>query len=336
MTADRASRGRAFGLLIASAVIGGGACGDADRSNGPDGGVQSDTGTVVVGVTTGLRVGTDFDRLRVVLRAGGAPIRDETLPRTGEALALPLELSFAGRPSGELVYVELTATSSAVSGLHVTRKASTRVVGGRSLLLRVSLDAACVAVDAPGGVQPPTCEALQTCAAGACVGVAVDPSALEPYTPTWAKGGVADRCRPAAGGPPEVVLGQGQADFLPLDDCSAGSPEPAQLEAGPQGGHHIWLAVRMKNLHQSGSITTVRGHFHDHPKDPWDMAVIFTFEPDEGGYCKLYGIRYQLDTNGIAIAEVAGKRIDLAVEVKDADGTIGVGKRCVVLSDTIL
>ena len=66
------------------------------------------------------------------------------------------------------------------------------------------------------------------------------------------------------------------------------------------------------------------------------MAVIFTFEPDEGGYCKLYGIRYQLDTNGIAIAEVAGKRIDLAVEVKDADGTIGVGKRCVVLSDTIL
>ncbi len=31
-----------------------------------------------------------------------------------------------------------------------------------------------------------------------------------------------------------------------------------KLEQGPQGGHHVWMAIRMKNLRQSGSTTTER------------------------------------------------------------------------------
>ena len=69
----------------------------------------------------------------------------------------------------------------------------------------------------------------------------------------------------------------------------------AQVEAGPQGGHHIWVAVRMKGLLQSGSITSVTGHFPELDQDVGPFQVIFTFDQDEGGYCKLYGLRFQLD-----------------------------------------
>ena len=312
------------------------ACGGGTSDPAADGGARTDVGTVVVGVTTGLRAGTDFDRLHVLAKSGGATLRDEVLPTATRPLALPLELPFTDRPAGEVVDVTLTATSTAVKGLSIVREASTRVVGGRSLLLRTSLDAACVAIDAPGGTQPPACAVGETCAEGKCAKIATDPTGLEAYSPTWAAGGAPDRCRPVGAGAPEVIVGQGQADFLPFDDCSAPSPKPAQVEAGPQGGHHVWVAVRMRNLHQSGSVTTVRGHFPDLPKDPWDMAVIFTFEPDEGGYCKVYGIRYQLDTNGLALADVLGKKLELTIEVKDADGTTGVGKRCVLLSSESL
>lgn len=341
MSGTRARARMTLGSWVAALVavvglVGVGACGDSGVSAPTDAGDRTDIGTVIVGVTTGLRVGTDFDRLRVVLRAGGGVIRDEVLPNGVAKLALPLELAFAGRPTGELVEVELTATSTAVKALHLSRIASTNVVGGKTLLLRVSLDSACVGVDVPGGPSPPLCGSTQTCVAGACANAHVNSLALEPYVSTWSQVGAPDRCRPANGGAPEVVVGQGQSDFLPLDDCSAASPAPAQIEAGPQGGHHIWLAARMRNLHQSGSITTVRGHFLDYAKDPGDMAVIFTYEPDEGGYCKLYGLRYQLDTGGIAIADVTGKKIEVSVEVKDADGTTSVGKRCVVLSKTVL
>lgn len=323
-------------LAAVVGLVGVGACGDSGPLAPTDAGERTDLGTVIVGVTTGLRVGTDFDRLRVVLRAGGQVIRDEVLPSGVAQLALPLELAFASRPTGELVEVELTATSTVVTALHLSRRASTNVVGGKTMLLRVSLDSACVGVDVPGGPSPPVCGAAQTCVDGACANAHVNPLALEPYVSTWSKAGAPDRCRPANAGAPEVVVGQGQSDFLPLDDCSAPSPAPAQIESGPQGGHHIWLAARMRNLHQSGSITTVRGHFLDFAKDPSDMAVIFTYEPDEGGYCKLYGLRYQLDTAGIAIAEVTGKRLEVSLEVKDADGTTSVGKKCVVLSKTVL
>ena len=50
----------------------------------------------------------------------------------------------------------------------------------------------------------------------------------------------------------ELFLGTGQTDFSPLNDG-----QTLQLERGPQGGHHIWIAARMKNLRQSGSRTTL-------------------------------------------------------------------------------
>ena len=44
-------------------------------------------------------------------------------------------------------------------------------------------------------------------------------------------------------------------------------------------------------------------------------AFVFTFDPDEGGYCKLYGLRYQLDNGGIDWHQFLGKPLDLTVVV---------------------
>lgn len=97
----------------------------------------------------------------------------------------------------------------------------------------------------------------------------------------------------------------------------------AQVEAGPQGGHHIWVAVRMKNLLQSGSITSITGHFDDPKLDVGPFQVIFTFDSDEGNYCKLYGLRFQLD-QATDIQSLLGKTVKITVKVTDKDGTVGV------------
>jgi hypothetical protein len=121
-------------------------------------------------------------------------------------------------------------------------------------------------------------------------------------------------------------VGEGQGDYLPTTDG-----DTAQVEAGPQGGHHIWVALRAKNLTQSGSVTNVTGHFPDLGYDVGPYAVIFTLEPDEGGYCKLYGLRFQLDADH-PIEEMLGHPLDVTVKVTDADGDVGTGTRSVVLS----
>ena len=135
-----------------------------------------------------------------------------------------------------------------------------------------------------------------------------------------------DICKPTGAGAPMVIVGEGQADYLPTMDGVV-----AQVEAGPQGGHHIWIAVRMKGLLQSGSITAVTGHFPELDQDIGPFQVIFTFDQDEGGYCKLYGLRFQLDQTR-PVDQVLGKTLDVQVKVTDKEGAVGIGKRSVVLS----
>ena len=65
------------------------------------------------------------------------------------------------------------------------------------------------------------------------------------------------RARPTSASPrtraaPVVQVGTGQTDYLPV---TAG--QTVQMEQGPQGGHHVWIAVRQRNLKQSGSTTTI-------------------------------------------------------------------------------
>ncbi|AUX36205.1 MULTISPECIES: hypothetical protein [Sorangium] len=284
------------------------------------------TGTVVIGLTSELRAGAELDRLRVVLRAGGELLRDDVLTHGSGQLFFPRELFFRDLEDGTAVEISLEAFGAEDAERPVlVRAASTRVIGGRTLLLRVRLEQECVV--APGD---PTCPAPRTCVAGGCSAPDVDPRRLEPYSDSWKADAAPDACKPAGGGAPVVVVGEGQADYFALEDL-----DEVQVEAGPQGGYHIFVAIRLKNLRQSGSITVVNGAVPelDYAIEP--LRVIFTLDQDEGGFCKLAGLRFRLDGER-TIDELLGKVVDVEVTVTDTDGDTGTGRRKVTLSQAIL
>lgn len=292
-------------------------------------GANADTGSVIVGVTSDLRPGVDIAQLHVVMKASGAVIKDEVLTTSDKTalLKIPTEFPFLDLPGGAPIDITLdTFRPGDTATPLVTRRAATEIVAGQKLLFRVALDSRCVV--APGSTAP-VCTAPQSCVAGQCQDEHVDAHKLQPYSPTWATVST-DPCKPASSAASTVIIGQGQADYLPEMDG-----DTAQVEAGPQGGHHIWIAIRAKGLRQSGSITSITGHFPDLNLDVGPFNVIFTMEPDEGGYCKLYGLRFQLDQSN-DIKTLLGHPLDVKVTVTDPDMTVGVGSRSVVLSKTFL
>jgi hypothetical protein len=133
-----------------------------------------------------------------------------------------------------------------------------------------------------------------------------------------------------AGATPELTLGKGQSDYLSLTDL-----ETLQVETGPQGGHHIWLAIRMKNLLRSGSRTTLTGVAPSSGTKIPPYEVIYTFDPAEGGYCKLFGLRFQLDLDGVDYVPLLGGELDVTAKVTDRAGDSAEDTRRVTLSTTV-
>lgn len=218
----------------------------------------------------------------------------------------------------------------------MTRTAATKIVRGESLLDRVTLQASCVppVVGAPpdggataGGLP---CADDETCIDGVCKSPYVDPQFLPVYASGWDADQPDPPCKPLIGAKPEVVVGEGQADYLPLTD-----QQTVQVEAGPQGGHHVWIAVRMRNLHRSGSRTVITATCPATGQTVMPYDALFTYDPDEGGWCKLYGLRYQLDLGGVDYTQMLGKELDLAVTVTDTSGDEGVGTKNVTLSTDV-
>lgn len=208
----------------------------------------------------------------------------------------------------------------------VTRTARVTIpeAGVGEQLLRIRLTSLCQAPNTP------SCTDGQTCIAGRCQDDRLLPSDLELFSPNWAVD-IPDICRPANPGSPEVIVGTGQTDYLPLT-----MGQIVQLELGPQGGHHLYIALRQKNLHRSGSTTTITGKRVDMPVDVPSTAFVFTFDPDEGGYCKLYGLRYQLDSSGTDYRQFLDRDFDITVTVRDSSGTTGVGTTRVHISPTVI
>lgn len=287
--------------------------------------------SVVVGVTSEFRVPTDIHSVHLIMRQNNQVIRDETRV-SGQGtppLGFPMELTFSDLSQGDHVEAELEGIGGGTSNITLVRRlASTNAVAGRNMLLRARLETECVLNTMPAS----TCSAPQTCINGACRDSFVDPILLENYRADWWQTTSNDPCKPLGGGDPVVIVGKGQSDYLVMDDYGL-----AQVEAGPQGGHHVWVAIRTKNLKQSGSITTVSGTVPDLNLVIPPLNVIFTFDPDEGGYCKLYGLRYQLDSGGANINTLLGHVVKLTVKVSESqNGDIGVGEKFITLSDTIL
>jgi hypothetical protein len=285
-------------------------CGGDDPPEGGDG------AEVVAGVTSELRAQIDIARLEARLTSGDSVLLEQELT---DDLAFPLELPSGTLDGGAPVALQLTAFGATGPAL-ISRRAETEAVAGHKLLLPVRLEAACA------GTAAPSCGEGETCIAGSCASPHVDGSELGDYQPGW--GATPDACKPVGGGEPVVIVGRGQADYLPMEDGEVG-----QVEAGPQGGFHIWVAIRVKNLTQSGSITEVLGSFVDVDAVADPYKVVFTFDQGEGGYCKLPGLRFRLDSAEHPIEELLGEELDVTVRVTDKDGAVGEGTRRVKLSD---
>jgi len=285
-------------------------------------------GVLVVRVTSGLQFG-EIDRLEVEWTVAGKVVSANSfeLGISAGKLQFPAEFRLTDVADGVAIQVAVTGYDGDTK--IIERSMQTSGVAGQELLYPMHLDGQCAQYPPTSSMQSgPLCDAPgETCIAGKCNSSAVAASSLLPYGPPKSS----DVCKPADAGPPEVQVGQGQADYLSMTDY-----ELAQIEAGPQGGHHIWVAVRLKNLTQSGSITTVRGEIPALNLTISPLKVIFTMEPDEGGYCKLYGLRFQIDIDGGDIETFLGQELKVIVTVDGGDGATGMGERWVTLSDTII
>ena len=303
------------------------ACGASHHDEAPE-------GQLVVGVQA-EPLGGLVGNVHVVVKVDGAVASDQTLAAT----ALPKEVPVTGTP-GAKVDVEvdgLPTNAPPGAAPAVTRLAGAHLVAAPAKkLLRIVLEQRCTATPAASGTAPPpvNCAAPLTCIAGQCASGDVADGALEDYDPSWASA-APDICRPAQHGAPEVIVGTGQTDYLPLTDG-----QTLQMELGPQGGHHIWIATRMKNLRQSGSTTTITANVVDGSATVPAAAYVFTYDQDEGNYCKLYGLRFQLDSGASdlmnAYKAFLGKTIDVTVTVADTTKASASATKRIVLGTTLI
>jgi hypothetical protein len=288
---------------------------------------------VVVGVQSDPLNGA-VGSLHVVTTIGGAPATDEVLAPS----ALPHEVKLTP-PNGDATqpiavevdgYQQAGWTPQSSDPPVMVRTAETVFIPGQTMLLRVQLQGDCL-LGLPGGPPgAPTCTAPQTCIGGGCKDDHVGAQALEPYAADWATN-APDICKPANAGPPVVQVGTGQTDYQPLTDG-----QTVQMEQGPQGGHHIWIAVRQENLKQTGSTTTITSVQPTTGLKGPETAFVFTFNPDQGGFCKLSGLRYQLDIDGTDYHMFLGQPLDVTVAITDASGATGTGTAHVNVAPMIL
>ena len=278
---------------------------------------------VVVGVQSDGSLAGAVGTLRVVTTVASVPAGDVNV----SPAALPYEVRLAPPPRDPTAAVTVRVDgyeSAGLSGgstppLLLVRTAETHFVPGQTSLLRIVLQGQCLLAVPGGPPGGPSCTAPQTCIGGSCQADSVPAQDLEPYATDWAAS-APDICKPANAGPPVVQVGTGQTDYLPVT-----SGQTVQMEQGPQGGHHVWIAVRQQNLQRAGSTTTITSVVPTtHLAGP-RTSFAFTFDPDEGSFCKLYGLRYQLDVDGTDYHEFLGQPLDVTVTIKDASGASGTG-----------
>ena len=273
---------------------------------------------LVIGVEAQPAIVSRIGKVHYTAKVGDALlVEKEIIPKTGES-PFPLEIPLDGAPGGE-VDVVIEAFSAGPNNTVATktmlvRRSHAPFVRGAARLVRLRLESACLT--GTPGFKGPQCPVTQSCSNGRCIDPTLLPEDLEPYAKDWSKNRP-DVCKPAKAGDAVVTLGTGQTDFVALKDGETMSPEK-----GPQGGHHLWIAVRQKNLKQLGSTVTVSAEQPGTALKVPPTSFVFPFEAADAGFCKLYGLRLQLDNSSVPVGLFLGKPLDVKVSVRDADGRV--------------
>lgn len=264
-------------------------------------------GTIVVGLEGDdvVAVGS----IHAAVLVAGTKKASLDFPNASSPQMLPQEI-LADGADGDLVFVSVSRTSDASE----IRTATTTIVGGQKLLLRMRLDGRCVLNN--GSAPPPTCYPPQTCIAGSCMSRSVSTSQLEPYSPDWAQ-----KTRPGCGaaGPPEISL-YDSTSKKPLVDGDV-----LTIVHGLQGGIHIELTVIAKNVPRA-SHAKVKLVVPDNQVVLDEGDIPFSFVGD-GTQCVLDAIRLNpaqaANPAQSLYGEFAlrGHAVDATLTVRQPDGT---------------
>lgn len=295
-----------------------------DSARSDDGGPAED-GSRPVDPTTAMVIGIDGEafssqgfiigKLEVTAKIDGVEKVRETYEKSATPF-FPREIRIAppaSKPDAE-VDIEVVARDSSTSpGMPpiVTRRAHARFVKGKTTLAYVFLEIRCNTLPLAGGGVPsgPTCAEPLTCIGGTCR--SADLGDLPDYRADWPTN------PPSAcgNGTPEIDIAQGESnvDDLPSDTT-------LQLERGPQCGHHVWIAVRMKGLAQSGVTTTLSATQPGTSLSVPATAYPYAYASTAPGSCSIAGLRFQVDLSGAKASDFLGKPLDITVAAADKAG----------------
>ena len=271
---------------------------------------------LVIGVEAQPAIVSRIGKVHYVAKVGATSLVDkEIVPNNGDS-PFPLEIPLDAAPGSEVDVVIEAYSALPNNGIAdrtmLVRRSRAPFIKGPPQLVRLRLESSCLTGTA--GFKGPACPAPQSCAAGRCIDPTLLAEDLEPYAKDWAKNRP-DVCKPVHAGDPSAALGTGQTDYVAMKDGETLTPEK-----GPQGGHHLWISVRMKNLRQSGSTVVITAEQPGTGLKVPPTSFVFPFEPADGGFCKLYGLRLQLDNASVAVQKFLGQPLDVKVVVSDADG----------------
>jgi hypothetical protein len=280
-------------------------------------GKHAGDGTIVFGVEAQPAIVSRIGKVHYVAKVGGEIKLDkEIVPKTGET-PFPFELEVDSAP-GTNVELEIDAYAAGPNNTVITtkpmlvRREIAPFVAGDAKLVRVRLESSCLT--GTPGFKGPKCPATQSCSNGRCIDPTLLAEDLENYSKDWAKNRP-DLCKPPHAPAPTLAIGTGQTDFVAIQDGVTLVPEK-----GPQGGHHLWIAVRQNNLRQNGSTVVIAAEQPGTGLKVPPTTFIFPFEPADHGFCKLYGLRLQIDNAAVPVQKFLGEPLDVTVNVRDVDG----------------
>ena len=276
---------------------------------------EEEDAAVAVGLSTDLAVGFEVRRVETTATLSGEVTLTESWLYTNGELRLPKELMLPPAADGESVEVSTRAFGEDGGEALVSRSVRTTAVAGRTLLVPLSLDEACEGVACSSGL---------TCEAGACKNPYVAPDNLPEYDPGWTSS-AKDACKSGSSAETTLTIGKGQEGYSTFAD---GDTLP--IEAGPQGGHHAWLALRVTELRQTGSQMKIEGAYPGLGVElPAVSSMVTLRKADEGG-CELYAVRFQVDY-GLEVEDILGQPIEATITLTDPDGASASATRTFVI-----
>ncbi len=285
-----------------------------------------------IGVEAQPAIVSRIGKIHYVAKIGDAPLADqEIIPKVGVS-PFPFEIDLKAPVDAQVdLLIEAYPAgpnNTILPKVMLSRRVDAPFVAGDPKLVRVRLESACLT--GTPGFKGPSCPAPQTCAMGRCIDPTLLPEDLENYSKDWSRNRP-DVCKAPHAPPPTITIGTGQTDFVNIKDGQTLTPEK-----GPQGGHHLWLAVLQKNLKQNGSTVTITAEQPGTGLKVPPTAFVFPFEAADHGSCKLYGLRLQLDNASVPVQKFLGQPLDVNVLVSDQEGaTASASIRIDVAANTI-